>query len=110
MRTEKNLTPSQLFVMGIYQNQNSESSAIKNLKLTQQEIANKVSEFYASSDLEEPTTTIVLPRVQLTSYITDAELNTLNVSINVKRESDSDGIDIFAEVLEYVQRCHFMTE
>jgi hypothetical protein len=109
IRTAGEMTPHQLFVVGVTRNRNRDSSAINNLSMSQTDIARKISEFYESHNLEEPSNiSRVLPRNPLTLYITESKISTLNATIDVSRHSDTGGIEIFVEVLEYVKKQHLL--
>ena len=105
-KEEYSKTPHQLFIIGVSQNRYRNSLAIRNLLgMEKQDIVDKITTFYESRQLVEPTgIRVVLPRNPLP--LKPEELQHLNNTIDVLRVSKTGGIDIYAEVYEYVYSCN----
>jgi len=69
------------------------------------ETIQSVDDYLSKNNLDEPgDISIVLPRYPLP--LTGGEELSLHSTIEVMRESDSYGIDIYAEVLVFVDTCN----
>lgn len=102
IRTERHQTPMQLWISSSIQNANSDNTAMVNL-FSREGVQEDVDAFLEAQQLEEPADiSIVLPRVE--PPLTHAEMLELNNSIDVLRNPESHGIDIYLEVLRFVQQ------
>ena len=105
IRTERNQTPTQLWISGIVTNQHQTHSAITNIfNLTIEDRREKIDEFVQSHNWLEPTNIgYVLSRIP--SPMSRSELDILSRDINVLEENDNNGIEIYASVVRYIYRC-----
>ena len=105
IRTENYKTPKQLWIAGSIQHQDKESTAMINLfRRDLSDVEETVHEFLQVEDLMEPDDiSVVLPRVE--PPLTNRQYTELNELIDVKRPSESHGIDIFGIVKRFVLQC-----
>ena len=101
IRTEGHRTPNQLFHSGITST-TTESTAISNIMIPPQNVRRKISEFLSTNELQEPTDIEhVLPNHPLP--LTRHEIMNLKSTIDTSRHSEYDGMDIYLQVLHYVE-------
>ena len=68
------------------------------------EIEELVKEFSETYDPKEPNDiSVVLP--WYTAPLTNAQLDRLAITVNITRQSNSHGIDIYGEVVKFVCEC-----
>lgn len=105
IRTEGNATPKQLWYRGSTINSKRDLTAINNIyNLDENSILPLINSFFASTALIEPDDIqIVLPRYPLP--LTQAENQKLCDTIDHMASSVSHGIDIYADVLKYINEC-----
>jgi len=105
VRTEKR-TPLQLWYSGALKNASSNLTSMNNIfNRSLDETIQSVDDYLSKNNLDEPgDISIVLPRYPLP--LTGGEELSLHSTIDVMRESDSYGIDIYAEVLVFVDTCN----
>lgn len=102
IRTERNCTPKQLWYNASIKLIDSESTAMKNLFSRNPSDYEDILRRYKDLDtIPEPETIKkVLPRFRLP--LSNEKITELNESIDVLRKSDSEGIDIYGEVMKFV--------
>ena len=104
IRTERHKTPMQLWISSSIQNSYALTGTAMHNLFSREDVSTSVNEFYQTRELVEPTDiSIVLPRVE--PPLTVSELNALNQRVDVLRDSESHGVDIYIEVLTFIQHA-----
>ena len=105
LRTANSKTPLQLWHEGLYRNSTQSYTAINNaLSYSSGDRNDFINSFLEHHNMNEPTDIgIVLPRVALP--LTGNEENELERNINPLAASANLGIDIYADVLRFVDAC-----
>ena len=106
VRTEAYQTPLNLWYSGNLANQHTNYSAMANIfRETGEERQQKFRLFEANHNWREPTNIgQVLSRIP--APLSPVELHTLTDTINVRAHSESNGVDIYGKVVEYVTTCN----
>jgi len=102
VRTENNKSPFHLWYAVSLMSSNKNHTAMNNLfRREYQEYLDITSRYEDQHSLREPDSiTRVLPRFSLP--LTNAQLTDLNEKIDVTRTSQNEGVDIYYEVLQYI--------
>lgn len=94
----------QLWISSSIQNSYALTGTAMHNLFSREDVSTSVNEFYQTRELVEPTDiSIVLPRVE--PPLTVSELNALNQRVDVLRDSESHGVDIYIEVLTFIQHA-----
>ncbi|XP_066932125.1 uncharacterized protein [Clytia hemisphaerica] len=102
IRTENNKTPMQLWIAESIRHQDSNSTAMTNLFARDENTA--LEEFFIDNPMHEPNDIkVVLPRIE--APLTAAQQARLSVDINVLAPSHSHGIDLYGNVLFFIERA-----
>ena len=105
LRTESNQSPLQLWYKGCLVNQAENTTAMNNIfRYGREERLQYISEFREMHDFVEPDDIkIVLSRIPVP--LTCEQLQALSTSVDVLAHSDSNGIDIYGQVVNYINLC-----
>ena len=105
IRTEKNLTPYQLWLGGSISNQHQQTTAMENIFSKSSDVRKEAVEaFIQSQDWTEPSNIAhVLSCVP--APLTEAEFQALKEATDVLAPSQTNGIDIYATVVRFIQHC-----
>ena len=105
VRTEHNKSPLQLWYASSLQHSTQRSTAMTNMfQMDTSERERLITAFLNESDLPEPNDIrVVLPRIP--RPLTAAQFARLNDNTDVRRESESHGLDIYGEVHNFVRGC-----
>ena len=104
VRTEKNKTPLQLWLCGSITNQHSSSSAMRNIfSLRSEDRTEAINSFMHNQSWAEPLDIAhVLSRI--TAPLSPQELDRLIQSFDPLQESQSNGVDIYGRVINFVHQ------
>eukprot|EP00111_Clytia_hemisphaerica_P006153 TCONS_00017811-protein len=102
LRTEKNRTPCQLWFNASMRCSEQNNTAMENLfRRNPEDYEDIISRYRNAENIPEPETiSMVLPRIQLPLSIEKKQQ--LDRTIDVLRQSDSNGLDIYGDVMRFV--------
>ena len=105
IRTEKNQSPKMLWYGGSLALQNRNITAMNNLFHRDTNDVNEIAnDFLNNHNLDEPESIkVVLPRYL--PPLTDLQLGELKTTINPLGDSDSEAIDIYSSVVQFINNC-----
>ena len=104
LRSERSVTPLQLWIKGCVRSQNIDNTAMNNLfRKTKDERLTLIENFISQNVFREPRIDIVVSRVP--QPISDVDFARLGATVNVLRPSENVGRDIYLEVLTFIQSC-----
>lgn len=105
IRTERNRTPLQLWHAGSLSCQDDNSTAMNNLFTRESSNVNEITNtVLAEYNMDEPADiTVVLPRYM--APLTGAQTEELKRLVDPLKESECEGIDIYATTVQYIENC-----
>ena len=103
VRTENNRTPLQLYHESFIQHAETHYSSIQNaLYMDSASRQEQVRVFREENDFPEPSD-IKIQLTRVPSPLSDPQLSELRTTINVTRQSECNGIDIYEDVLNFIK-------
>ena len=105
VRTERNRSPLQIWFSANLQASDQNNTAMNNIFRRQQsETEAQITEFIENANLEEPDDiAVVIPRVP--QPLTGAQHAALVRNVDTLAASESNGLDIYGRVYQFVQQC-----